>query len=106
VNLIEVWKGLDKENRDEMSASVHSVNGSSFAVPCFGAQPELPPTQTLEQLLGKRPRGRPPKSNKSAKSATLPNKRVRMNEEEVKDDLTDLSHASDWTSKVPNKTGE
>lgn len=88
-----------------MSQSVHSANGSSFAMPCFGVQqePELPPTQTLEQILGKRPRGRPPKSNKSA---TIPNKKVKVDHEEVKDDLTDLSYASDWTSKVPNKIGE
>jgi hypothetical protein len=105
LKLVDIWGSMDKENREEMSASVHSANGSSFAMPCFGvtAEPELPPTQTLDQLLGKRGRGRPPKSNKSA---TIPNKRVKANEEEVKDDLTDLSHASDWTSKVPNKIGE
>lgn len=89
-----------------MSASVHSANGSSFNPPCFGGkeQPDVPASQTLTQLLGKRPRGRPPKSTKSA---TLPNKRVKKDEEEVKDDLTDLSYATDWESKpVPNKTGE
>jgi hypothetical protein len=103
--LIEVWKSLDKENRDEMSVSAHSANGSSFAVPCFGVQPELPPTQTLDQLLGKRGRGRPPKSSKSA---TLPAPKKReLKEEEKKSEVSDLSYMTDWESKLPfNKTGE
>lgn len=112
-HLIGLWSALNKENREEMSASVHSVNGSSFNPPCFGGneQLNLPATQTLEELVGaKRPRGRPPKSDRSvAKSAALPNKRRKLDEEEVKDDLTDLSYVTDWESKAPkvvSKTGE